>query len=273
MLAGRNDTDLSDLLSMKMTYGALMDRELLMRIVEIARTCGAWIGISTASVSKAFSLAGIRLGWIVPPEEFIRDVDNEGYHVALAHPGLQDLYGRTYVDNYLQEGLSISYAEFGDQPGRLWSVRNYVKQAPVQDCLPERLRRNWNYYGMFPNAVIQAFPEVVQFYHEFPVSPTETILTGRAYRHPAETREMRLARYLAYRIDRETSNEDQQLSIWSNESMKSFLFEGFHLSDMEYGVRRHHDVSREIMPVLTLDKEPRGENLAALNKQMLDNRG
>ena len=28
----------------------------------------------------------------------IRDVDNEGYHVAMAHPALQDLYGSTYRD-------------------------------------------------------------------------------------------------------------------------------------------------------------------------------
>ena len=28
----------------------------------------------------------------------VRDVDNEGYHVAMAHPALQDLYGATYFD-------------------------------------------------------------------------------------------------------------------------------------------------------------------------------
>ena len=42
-------------------------------------------------------------------------------------------------------------------------------------------------------------------------------------------------------IDRDTSAEDRQLSIWSNESMKSHAFDGFHLSDLEYGLRRHHD--------------------------------
>jgi carnitine monooxygenase subunit len=32
----------------------------------------------------------------------VRDVDNEGYHVPLAHPGLQELYGRTYRDLHLE---------------------------------------------------------------------------------------------------------------------------------------------------------------------------
>ena len=71
--------------------GSLMDRDFLLRIVELAKECGAYIlcdevyrgldgqgngfttsiadiyekGISTGSMSKAYSLAGLRLGWIV----------------------------------------------------------------------------------------------------------------------------------------------------------------------------------------------------------------
>ncbi|CAG21904.1 aminotransferase [Photobacterium profundum] len=80
--------------------GALMDESLLKRIVDIARACDAYIlcdevyrgtdaegngftasiadlyekGISTASMSKSFSLAGLRLGWIAAPEELIEKV-------------------------------------------------------------------------------------------------------------------------------------------------------------------------------------------------------
>ena len=199
----------------------------------------------------------------------VRDVDNEGYHVALAHPALQDLYGRSYRDAYLPDGLSASYATFGDQPGRRWSVKNYVKLASALDWLPERLRKNWNYYGVFPNNVFAFTPESIQFYQDLPISPTETLVTGRVYRRPDESRQMRVARYLAYRIDRETSAEDQQLSIWSNESMKSTAFDNFHLSDLEYGVRRHHDRLRGILPVLTLEIPPAEADLAQLNQEML----
>ena len=80
--------------------GSLMDRDYLEKIAEIAREAGAWIlcdevyrgidqtgpgttasiadiyekGISTASVSKAFSLAGLRLGWVAAPSQVIEDV-------------------------------------------------------------------------------------------------------------------------------------------------------------------------------------------------------
>jgi carnitine monooxygenase subunit len=199
----------------------------------------------------------------------VRDVDNEGYHVALAHPALQDLYGRSYRDIALADGLSYSVGEFGDQPGRRWSVRAYVANAPVQDWLPPRLRRVWTYYGGFPNAVIAFTPESVQIYQEIPLAPGRTLVTGKLFRRPNETREMRIARYLAYRIDRETSHEDQQLSIWSNESMKSSAFDNFHLSDLEYGVRAHHDRLRAILPVVTLENPPTEADMAAVNENVL----
>lgn len=80
--------------------GALMDRAMLEEIAAIAREAGAWIlcdevyrgtdqegdgmtasiadiyekGISTAGMSKAYSLAGLRLGWIAGPREVIEAV-------------------------------------------------------------------------------------------------------------------------------------------------------------------------------------------------------
>ena len=79
--------------------GALMDEAMLRAICEIAREAGAWLlcdevyrgltqddvespsvadlyekGISTSSMSKVFSLAGLRFGWIAAPEALIAQV-------------------------------------------------------------------------------------------------------------------------------------------------------------------------------------------------------
>jgi len=77
--------------------GALMDAAYLEQVVDIARKSGAWLlcdevyrgteqtgdgvtpsvadlyerGISTGSMSKAFSLAGLRLGWMAGPRELL----------------------------------------------------------------------------------------------------------------------------------------------------------------------------------------------------------
>ncbi|MEC7961967.1 MAG: aminotransferase [Pseudomonadota bacterium] len=96
----RPDTKLIAINNPNNPTGALMDHACLEAIVEIARGCGAWLlcdevyrgtdqvgdgmtvsvadlyekGISTAGMSKAYSLAGLRLGWIAGPEDLLHQV-------------------------------------------------------------------------------------------------------------------------------------------------------------------------------------------------------
>jgi len=200
----------------------------------------------------------------------VRDVDNEGYHVAMAHPALQDLYGQTYYDEPLIDGVNRSVGIANPSGGRRWSVRHYTKLTQAPGFLPEPYHKAWIYWGLFPNAVIVATPETVQFYHEFPMSVDITQLRGQVYRHKDETREQRAARYLTMRIDRDTLEEDVQLTIWSNESMKSEAFQGFYLSDLEYGVKTHHDAVRALLPVTTVEKAPAEDQVAAVNAALLE---
>ena len=199
----------------------------------------------------------------------VRDVDNEGYHVAMAHPALQDLYGSTYHDEPFRDGVSRSFAAYNPHAGRRWSVARYINISPEAEHLPEHLRKAWIYYGIFPNMVIAVTPETVQFYQEFPLSTSETMLRGAIYRYKNESREQAAARYLALRIDRDTMAEDVQLSVWSNESMLSEAFAGFYLSDLEYGVRTHHDHLRKLVPVVGLEYAPDEKDMWNLNEAML----
>lgn len=199
----------------------------------------------------------------------LRDVDNEGYHVPLAHPALQDLYGRDYCDLYLAPHLHVSIGRYGDLPGRRWSVRNYVRLSDDDAGLPPHLQKTWTYYGLFPSTVFAFTPEGAQFYQDLPLAPGRTRLAGRSYRRAQESRRQRLARYLALRIDRDTSAEDRQLSIWSDESMRSQAFEGFHLSDLEYGLKRHHDLLRSLVPVMRMPDAPDEGAMAARNAELI----
>ncbi|SMH55284.1 aromatic ring-hydroxylating oxygenase subunit alpha [Mesorhizobium australicum] len=224
------------------------------RVEEMVPSWGIWSSVSNVN-------------W-----KSVRDVDNEGYHVAMAHPALQDLYGSTYYDEPFVNGVSRSFATYNPHAGRRWSVRNYVKIAPQPERLPEPLRRAWIYYGLFPNMVIAMTPETVQFYQEFPLSTGQTLLRGAIYRYADESREQAAARYLAFRIDRDTMAEDVQLSEWSNESMTSNGFEGFYLSDLEYGVRTHHDHIRAVLPVVNLESAPEEKDVWGLNEALLSQR-
>jgi carnitine monooxygenase subunit len=202
----------------------------------------------------------------------VRDVDNEGYHVPMAHPSLQDLYGQGYADDPHVWGTSRSFAPFNPGQGRRWSVKTYKGILPENEALPESHRRAWLYIGMFPNLVFSFYPDQVGFYQEFPVATDRTIQRSAAYALPDERREMKLARYLAARIDRVTSREDTQLIKWSWESMQSSGFAGVILSDLEQGVRRYHDQLRRLMPVITLEEEPVQGSVAMLNGKLLAER-
>ncbi|MEM8653073.1 MAG: RHO alpha subunit C-terminal catalytic domain-containing protein, partial [Pseudomonadota bacterium] len=111
-------------------------------------------------------------------------------------------------------------------------------------------------------------PETVLFYQEFPTSTGQSLLRGNTYRYKTEDRQQRAARYLASRIDRETVEEDIQLTIWSNESMASKSFEGFYLSDLEYGVRTHHDHLRKILPIYNVEMQPDESEITELNASL-----
>lgn len=203
----------------------------------------------------------------------VRDVDNEGYHVAIAHAALQDLYGMSYADEPYIDGVSRSEGRYTPSAGRRWAVRNYKKLSKPQTFLPEHLHKSWIYYGIFPNTVIAVTPETSLFYQELPLATDKSVVRSATYRNPVEDRQQRLARYLASRIDRETVDEDIQLTIWSNESMATDAFEGFYLSDLEYGVRTHHDHLRAVLPIYNVDAAPKEDEVHALNASLVANGG
>jgi hypothetical protein len=104
---------------------------------------------------------------------------------------------------------------------------------------------------------------------EIPISATQTIQRGGALRYPNETRDLKIARYLSGRIDRDTAKEDQMLTVWSSEATKSSAYSGIILSDLEYGVKTYHDHLRKIMPVLGLQNAPTAEKMSTVNNEML----
>jgi len=188
----------------------------------------------------------------------VRDVDNEGYHVPMAHPGLHDLFGSNYYDEPFDTGTSRSYSTFREGESRLWSVRNYKKILPDMAALDDQHKRAWLYIGVFPNLVFGLYPDSVIYYHEFPVENGQTIQRGACYKRPDEDRQLRIARYLSGRIDRITTKEDEQLIEWCWEAAFSSGFDGVILSDLENGVRSYHDELRRLFPVLDEDEPEPG---------------
>ena len=199
----------------------------------------------------------------------VRDVDNEGYHVRQAHPGLHQLYGDGYFDEPYANGTSRSVGTFNEAYGHRWSVRKYREILPEAENLPLHQRRQWIYFGMFPNFVLGLYPDSVIYYQEVPQSATQTVQRGMCYRRREESREMKAARYLSGRIDRDTAEEDQMLMVWSCEATKSSAYDGVIFSDLEYGVKTYHDHLRRLLPVMGQPAPPEPGQMAQVNDALL----
>ena len=203
--------------------------------------------------------------------KIIHDIDNEGYHVPVGHPALQQLYGRTYQDGAI-EGIPLSTGQIEDRPGRNWSVRHYQKVLPEFDHLPKEYQRMWQYIGIFPNQVIGLYPESIEFYMTIPVTRDTTRYIGGSYALPHQGRAALAAQYLNRRINNQTEQEDEQFVVSMQEGLRSSAFPEQKLSSREQGVRHFHKLVQAILPVANCLHEPVNGEIGAINRHMFENR-
>ncbi|MGI9310867.1 MAG: aromatic ring-hydroxylating oxygenase subunit alpha [bacterium] len=213
-------------------------------------------------------LAGTRVGqtrgynW-----KTIHDIDNEGYHVPVGHPALQQLYGDDYRDDSI-DGVSVSFGYLNQRAGALWSVRHYHRILPDFAHLPTEQRRLWLYVGIFPSMVLALYPDSMEFYMSLPLAVESTRYLGGAYALPDSNRAARAARYLGRRINREADREDEAFMRQLYQGMKSSAFPTPHLSSIEHGVRDFHRKIQRALPVAHLADAPPPGCVAQVNARM-----
>ncbi len=200
--------------------------------------------------------------------KIIHDIDNEGYHVPIGHPSLQQLYGNQYSDE-IENGIPVSYGYINEKPGKLWSVRHYQKILPRFDHLPDDYQRLWLYTGIFPSMVIGFYPDMVEYYMSIPISPDCSEYIGAAYALPDVRREVKLSRYLTQRINQSTEQEDESFVRWIQKGIKSSAFPKLQLSTLEQGVKHLHQQIQQRIPVATLANEPAPGKVTKINHLML----
>ena len=92
-----------------------------------------------------------------------------------------------------------------------WSVREYLRLLPDAMQLPETRRRSWWRYVLWPNLVLDVYPDQTVVQQILPVSSAETLVRETAYALPEGGREARLARYLNRRVRRRFEIVDRRV--------------------------------------------------------------
>ena len=133
--------------------GSLMNESFLKQVVEIARSCDAYIlcdevyrgtdqegdgatasiadlyekGISTASMSKAFSLAGLRLGWIAGPVDLLEAVSIHRDYNTISVGMINDHFSCIALEN----ATAILDRSRNITRGNLLTLDNWVENEPL----------------------------------------------------------------------------------------------------------------------------------------------
>jgi phenylpropionate dioxygenase-like ring-hydroxylating dioxygenase large terminal subunit len=183
----------------------------------------------------------------------VADNYSDGLHIPIAHPGLTRLFGRGYGIE-TEAHADRMWGDLVERPSANLSERAYQHFLPQVDHLPADKQRHWLYFKLWPNVAFDIYPDQVDFMQFIPVSPTQTMIREIAYALPDalvpedRRREMKAARYLNWRINRQVNAEDTALIARVQAGMESRSYQPGPLGESEVCLRSFARKLRALIP-------------------------
>jgi len=177
----------------------------------------------------------------------VGDNYSDGLHITVAHPGLKRLMGDGYGVESAEHVDKMS-GPIRDRPSAVLSERAYQRFLPSVPHLPAERQQLWTYFKLWPNIAFDIYPDQIDFMQWLPISPTETVIREIPYAIPDDRREMKAARYLNWRINRQVNAEDTRLIERVQAGMASHSFSTGPLSETEVALRSFNRRLRRLIP-------------------------
>ncbi len=187
----------------------------------------------------------------------VADNYSDGLHIPIAHPGLTRLFGRGYGIE-ANDHVDRMWGDLVERPSSNISERAYQKFLPRVDHLPKNKQRHWLYFKLWPNVAFDIYPDQVDFMQFLPVSATETLIREISYALPDKRREMKAARYLNWRINRQVNTEDTALIARVQAGMASSSYSPGPLGESEVCLRSFARKLRALLPEARNNTKPAG---------------
>jgi phenylpropionate dioxygenase-like ring-hydroxylating dioxygenase large terminal subunit len=185
----------------------------------------------------------------------IGDNHSDSLHIAVAHPGLTRLFGRGYGIE-ASEWVDKMWGALRDAPSSNPSERAYQALLPDVAHLPPERKRFWTYFKLWPNVAFDIYPDQIDFMQWIPISATESVIREIAYVIPDDRREMKVARYLNWRINRQVNREDTDLICRVQAGMQTSASTLGPLGETEYCLRQFSRKMRRLIPEARLHRPP-----------------
>lgn len=177
----------------------------------LAEAVGHYAGADLAPVGKGriHDLAGAEVqnaNWKIVVDNYL-----EGYHVPVAHPGLMRLLDYQNYRGDSSESYALFEVPLRDKPSSNLVERLYQSLAAPMPGLAPADRRIWRFAVIYPNTLIDFYPDHVLAWTAVPTGQDRVAIPGGYYsRHGAGLR-TRLARRLNIHIGWITNDEDAEL--------------------------------------------------------------
>ena len=190
----------------------------------------------------------------------VGDNYSDGLHIPVAHPGLTRLFGKGYGIE-AEAHVDRMWGAMVDRESANWSERMYQRLLPPVPHLPEDRQRFWLYFKLWPNVAFDIYPDQIDFMQWLPTGPTSCLIREISYVLPDAPdyqwcREMRAARYLNWRINRQVNAEDTALITRVQQGMASRSFSMGPLSDKEVCLKHFCRRIRDLIPEARLEHQP-----------------
>ena len=194
----------------------------------------------------------------------------DALHIPIAHPGLSALVGNSYGVEVGSEGGYVHKMWSDVRHSRKNSLSNrlYNEILPALDHLSADQQRRWVYYRLWPNLAFDVYPEQMDFMQFIPISAGKTLIRELPYALPDERREVQIARYLNWRINRQVNAEDTDLISRVQDGMGTSGFTSGPLAKTEVCLIDSAEKIRAAMPVARLSHQPDEQEMAVINRQM-----
>jgi phenylpropionate dioxygenase-like ring-hydroxylating dioxygenase large terminal subunit len=185
----------------------------------------------------------------------VGDNYSDGLHIPVAHPGLTRLFGTSYGVE-AEAHVDRMWGDLEERPSANWSERLYQRLLPDVPHLPVSLSRHWLYFKLWPGVAFDIYPDQVDFMQWLPTGPTSCIIREISYALPDDRREMKAARYLNWRINRQVNAEDTLLITRVQQGMASRSFSAGRLSEKEVCLRHFCRRVRNLIPQARMVERP-----------------
>lgn len=146
----------------------------------------------------------------------VGDNYSDNLHIPVSHDGLTRLFGRSYRIEPHGWADRLHGEVVADERQNFWE-KVYRTHLPRLPHLPAEAHHRWLYYKLWPNMAFDIYADQIDFMQWLPTGPTTCLLREVAYCLPDsftpadKRRELKVARYANWRINRVVNAEDTWL--------------------------------------------------------------